>query len=429
MTAISDYSKPDTVLLLDSSVDDLFVDLSQLRTNLADNTTYFDEANSARAAIDAPREVAVVVDLGSDDSGVLVELGNAVGYSWRMRLSGSGMIEIAEGGVLLASMEPPGFAKDPQKYLVHWSQHPDAGGTVRSELAMYNFDAPEWGHAQATHIAGSASATDTLTVCAGYGGTGAFAAGPSAFYVVRIGRRFHSITEAAEDFVSETTPPAVTQVRRTAPLVPDRGSLDIADDGSFCGPAHLWSGHAFEQADRRLLSPLVNLRVADPIQITDAAPSAATTQAWWRLAPGSSTMYLALPYTFYRPVPGKVNRARVRAFVRQFIEIGTETAEVRYRLYSIAGLPVVGEPVPALTYRRTAIATCNANHGAAPSGEWLDLGDLALERDGWGCTWLALGIEIDPESLLAGDTRVFVHALTVEPFALASGGGLDIALP
>ncbi len=429
-TAISDLSKPDTILLLDATAGDLFVDLSQNRTNLTDNTTYFDEATSARAAIDAPREVAVVVDMRTGDDGVLVELGDAGGYSWRVRLSGSGLIEVAEGGLLLASVEPPGLAAGAQTYLVHWSQHPVEGGSVRSELAVYNFDAPEWAHAQQTHIAGTADATDTLTVCAAYGGATPFSGGVAAFTAVRIGRRHHSGCEAAEDWIATASPPSTTQTRRTAPIIPDRATLDIADDGSFCGPAHLWGGHAFEQADRRLVSPLVNLRIRDPLQIRDDSPSSATQNSWWRKAPGSSTMYLALPYLFYRARPGKVNRVRARVYVRQTIEIGTETAEVRYRLYSIAGLPVVGEPVPALTYRRSAQATCDVNHGStAGGGEWLDLGDMSIETDSWGCTWLALGIEFDLDSPLSGDTRAYVHALTVEPFALSQGDGLDIALP
>ena len=428
-TAIHRNAKPDTVLLLDAVEADFFVDLSERRTNLADQTTYFDEASSARAAIDAPREVAVVVDIASGDSGVLAQLGNAGGYSWRVRVSATGGVEVAEGGVLLASVAPPGVGAVAQKYLIHWSQHPTDGGAVRSELAVYNFDAPEWAHAQATHLAGTASATDTLTVCAGLAGASAFSGGVAAFHSLRVGRRFHSTAEAAEDWIAETTPPTMTQVRRGAPLSPDRSTLDLASDGSFAGPALLWSGHAFEQSDRRLVSSFVNLRVHDPIRISNDSQTDAATQAWWRLAPGSATTYLALPYLFYRAVPGKVNRARARIFVRHTIEIGTATAEVSYRLYSLANLPVVGEPLGALSYRRTAAATCSTAHGAAPAGEWLDLGDLALEVDGWGCTWLALGISFDQDSPLVGDTRVHVHAVTVEPFALASGGGLDIALP
>lgn len=428
MTAISTLAKPDTVLLLDTSAGDIFVDGSQYRTNLTDNSTYVDEPYSARVAFRAPREIAIVVSAASTNSGVLAELGNAGGYSWRVKINGSSEVEVAEDGILRASVEMPSPSKSAVDFLIHWSMHITTAGYIRHELAVYNFDADEWAHAQATHSESFASSGHTLTVGAAAGGASAYDGGLAAISKVRIGRRFHSLTEAAEDWIGPTTPPAVTQVRRGAPLVPDRWSLDLVQDGSFAGPAHLWSGCSFEQSDRRLLSPLVNLRAHDPIRISNDSQTDAATQAWWRLAPGSTSEYLALPYLFYRPVPGKTNRARARIFVRHTIEVGDDTAEVRYRLYSIAGLPVAGEPLGALSYRRTAAATCSVAHGAAP-GEWLELGDLALEVDGWGCTWLALGIEFDQDSPLVGDTRVHVHALTVDPFALASGGGLDIALP
>lgn len=426
-TAISTYAKPDTVLLLDPVETDPWIDLSQYRTDLADNGTYVSEASSARAALDAPREIAIVATIAHGDEGILAQLGDAGGYSWRVRVSGD-VVEVAENATLRASVDLPSPG-DPVAFLISWSTHPDGVSGVRHELAVYNFDAGEWAHAQATTGAGTMDAADTLTIGAGYSGAAPFDGGLSAIGKVRIGRRFHSGCEAAEDFISETTPPTTTQVRRGAPLVPDRSTLDIADDGAFAGGAYLWSGHAFEQADRRLVSPLLNLRIHDPIRIAHDAANSAETESWWRLAPGSSTAYLALPLLWYRPVPGKVNRARVRLFVRQTIEIGTETAEVRYRLYSMAGLPVVGEPLPALSYRRTAAATCSTNHGATGAGEWLDLGDLALEVDGWGCTWLAVSIEFDEDSPLVADTRTYVGAVTVEPFAVASGGGLDIALP
>lgn len=124
-----------------------------------------------------------------------------------------------------------------------------------------------------------------------------------------------------------------------------------------------------------------------------------------------------------------MNRAHVRLHVRQTIEIGEETAEVRYRCYSMAGLPLVGEPVPPFAYRRTAIATCSVNHGGTGAGEWIDLGALALEVDSWGMTWLAVGVEFDEDSPLVADTRAYIQDVTIEPYALASGGGLDIALP
>lgn len=425
-TAISTYAKPDTVLLLDAVASDLFVDLSQNRTNLTDNTTYLSEAASIRTAFGAPREISIVVSASSDNVGVLAELGTVTSYSWRVKLD-SGVAEVAEAGVLRASVELPGLSKSQATYLIAWSTFSDGAG-IRHELAAYNFDTGEWAHDQATHGASSMSA-DTLTVGAAFGGAAAYDGGLAAISKLRIGRRHHSGCEAAEDFVGLTTAPTMTQVRRAAPLVPDRLSTDIAQEGGFAGPAYLWSGHAFEQADRRLVSPLVNLRINDPIRLRHDGATQATTESWYRLAPGSSSMYLLLPYLFCRSVPGKVNRAHVRLHVRQTVEIGDETAEVRYRCYSMAGLPLVGEPVPPFTYRRTAVATCAVNHGGTGAGEWLDLGALALEIDSWGMTWLAVGVEFDEDSALVGDTRAEINAVTIEPYAIASGGGLDIALP
>lgn len=427
-TAISTYAKPDTVLLLDPVATDPWIDLSQHRTDLVDNTTYVSEANSARVALECPREIAMVVSAAHGDAGILAQLGNAGGYSWRIRIDGD-VVEVAENAILRASVDLPSPSGTAVAYLIHWSLHEDGVGSVRHELAVYNFDSDEWAHAQASHGAGTMTATDTLTVGAGFGGASPFDGGLAAIGKVRIGRRFHAVTEAAEDFVGLTTAPTMTQVRRDAPLVLDRASLDISDDGAFAGPAYLWSGHAFEQSDRRLVSPLWNLRVHDPAQLTADAPAEAVMESWYRLAPGSTTMRLLLPYLAYRPVPGKVNRAHVRLFVRQYIEIGDETAEVRYRVFSIAGLPTVGGPAVPLTYRRTAEGTCSTNHGATNPGEWVDLGALTLQADDWGMTWLAVGVEFDTESELVGGTRAFIHAVTVEPYALASGDGLDIALP
>ena len=231
-TAISTYAKPDTVLLLDMVATDPWIDLSQHRTNLADNTTYVSEANSARTALDAPREIAIVVTVESGEEGILAQLGDAGGYSWRVRISGD-VVEVAENALLRASADLPAVSKSPLAFLIHWSTHPDGVSGVRHELAVYNFDAGEWAHAQATTGAGTMDATDTLTIGAGYSGAAPFDGGIAALGKVRVGRRFHSGCEAAEDFVAETTPPAVTMVRRGAPLVPDRSTLDIADDGAF----------------------------------------------------------------------------------------------------------------------------------------------------------------------------------------------------
>lgn len=425
MTDISSLSLPDTVLLLDQGLSDAFVDHSQHRTNLAELGAgdYFGESSSARTAIDAPREVAVVWDIQSGESGVLVDHGNATNHGYQLGIA-VGSVYCSEGGDIRVLVALPGLAAGVDRtFLISWCQHPD-GTSVRSELLVVNLTTGAVAHAQATHAAGSTSATDTLTIGAAFGGASKFSASTD-FSVVRIGRRFHSQAEQRESFVAETTPPATTMLRRDAPLVPDRATLDIASDGSFAGPAHLWAGHAFEQADRRLVGPLVNLQVHDPLELDHNFETPNT--AWWRVAPGDSAVHLCIALLWYRPVPMKVNRAHVRLFVRQRNDLDVVTAEVRWRMYSLANLPLAGEPIKPMTYHRTAQATCSNAHGIG-SGEWLDLGELPLALDADRMTWLAVGIEFDETSPHLGDSSVYVHAVTVEPyFEPADDGALDIA--
>lgn len=234
-TAISSYAKPDTVLLLDMLATDPWIDLSQHRTDLADNTTYVSESSSARTALGAPREIAIVVTVESGQEGILAQLGDAGGYSWRVRISAD-MVEVAENSILRASVELPSASKSAQAYLIHWSIHEDGVGGVRHELAVCNLDTEEWDHAQATTGAGTMDATDTLTIGAGYSGASPFDGGLAAIGKVRIGRRHHSGCEAAEDWLGLTTPPAMTQVRRGAPaagphLLPDRLQEPPVRDG------------------------------------------------------------------------------------------------------------------------------------------------------------------------------------------------------
>lgn len=414
MTAISDLSLPDTVLLLDQGLSDAFVDHSQYRTNLAELGAgdYFGESNSARTAIDAPREVAVVWDIQSGEAGVLVDHGNAMNHGYQIGIAG-GSVYCSEAGDIRVLVALPGLAVGTDTpYLISWCQHPD-GANVRSELLVVNLTTGAVAHAQATHAAGSTSATDTLTIGAAFGGSSKFSASTDFSYV-RIGRRFHSQVEQRESFVAQTTPPATTMLRRDALLVPDRATLDIASDGSFAGPAHLWAGHAYEQSDRRLVGPLVNLQVHSPLELVhDGSPNT----AWWRAAPGDSDFRMCSALLWYRPVPGKVNRAHVRLYVQQSNPDDTETATITWRAYSLAGLPVVGEPAGPLTHYRTSDVTCSTDHGTTvDSGEWLDLGSLPLAVDEHGMTWLAVALSFDEESEHLETTIAKVYTVTIEPY-------------
>lgn len=415
MATIDRLSKPSTVYLslpAGAGVAALATDAGQYRTDLTAAATYARELASARAALTYPRAVSVVVDLNRDDEGTLVDHGNgAGGSSFRLYLAGSGLIQCYEAASIRVSGTLPGIDGVTRRYLIHWASRLE-GSAVKTELLLVNLGSSAVVYAAASHTAGTTSAAYNLAVNAnGAGGNSNVAA--SRYRTVRIDRRFVTCVEAWEDFIAETTPPSMTQVRRAAPLVPDRATLDVADDGALVGPAHLWAGATFRDCDRRLVGPLVNVRVPSPYAITMSYAPA----AWHRLAPGSATLRICTALAFYQPIPRKVTRARVRLFVRQNCDVDTETAVVRYRMYSIAGL--LG-PQP-LTYHRTGETTCSTDHGAT-GGEWLDLGALRLAPDDWGCTLLAVAYEIDADDPLADDTEAYVHAVTVEPYAEEADG-------
>lgn len=428
MTDINPKAKPDTRLLLDaaSAPGALQTDFSQERLALTNNTTWLSQSPSARTAIAAPREVTLVWDLQAADNGVMLRHGNSTTTGYQVSYSSAtGLIECREGATVVVSVAPPGIvAGSDRKYLISWCQHPD-GTSVRSELFVYNLSGgTQMAHAARSHTPGAVNTGHTLTIGSGWNGTSPFSGGLD-FYFVRIGNRFHSTAEQREDWVALTNPPALTQQRRTAPLVPDRATLNVASEESLVGPALLWSAHTFAQSERRLVGPLVNTRVLDPL-LFDHDYDAPNT-AWWRPAPDDPAIRMCVNWLWYRPVPLRVNYAHVRVFVRQQNLPGIVTAEVRYRMYSLRGLPVVGEPAGPIEYHRTAQATCPFDHGpSAQGGQWLNLGALELAVDEWGHTWLAIGVSMDETSPHVANTLVQIFAVTVDPyFDPAGNDGLD----
>jgi hypothetical protein len=261
MTAWHRNSKADTALLLDVAIAAIDVDQGPERTNLTDQTTYLEETPSARAAIEAPRNVSLVVNMRGAWSGTLAELGNGVTYSWRLTFAGN-VVYAYEGGALVAEVEVPGLGVE-ETVLVHWSTR-EEGSVVVSELAVYNYDQAAWAFATATHAASTPDPTDDLTIAAAAGGASPYSGEIAAFTSVHIGRRFHSTTEAREDWVSESAPAAFTGYARAPAFTGPAAELAIAGEGSLAGPSMIMAGAATRQADQRTTGPFVNIVPALP---------------------------------------------------------------------------------------------------------------------------------------------------------------------
>lgn len=399
-------------MLLDTALDDLFVDHSEQRTNLDDNTTYISETTSARAAIGAPRNVAIIIDMGSDDAGIVLQLGTVAVYSYRLTVASDCVVTAWEAGAAVASVAMPEPGKSAVRALIHWSTRVE-GSSVVSELAVYNFDAGLWAFTAATHAAATPDPAHHLTIGAGASGASTYGGGIGAIHAVHIGRRFHATTEASEDWVLESTPPTFDGRDRSPLATGPADELAIAGEGSFAGPSLLWAGAATRQATARGVGPLVNARPRTPATEYNTSYPA----RFYRATPdGAAGWQWCVRYLWHGYLSPQVGVARVRAHLRCFDVFGGEAiSPLRFRAFSVADLLS-----PGLTYQRGPIVSVTA-----PAEGWSDLGVVRLERDAAGLSYFVLAFKLDAtedEGAIYSSTWQ-LNALTVEPYSKSLAGG------
>lgn len=414
MTDLHRNSKSDTVLLLDASLADIFVDHGPDRTNIADQTTYIDESPSARSALTAPRNITIKLRMQTGWSGTLIELGDGGAYSWRISLSGD-ELSFSELGLLRVRVRVPGLSGVDSTILVSWSQRIESSSVV-DDVAIANLDTDEWSFGQATHAATAVDATDTLTVAAQYGGASPYTGEINAVLAVYLGRRFHAVTEVQEDWIVETTPPAMTGRRRTPMLTAPSDELLISNQGQFAGPAYLWSLAATRQADSRCVTPLVNIVARYPYSETNAyAPV-----RYFRKAFDSTLLHMSSRYLEHVPLADpKASHARVRVHARIWnATTPGSVCSVYLRGYSLANIiPEEGKLPGPLVYYTTSTAVITAETSA---GEWRDLGVCKLAREASGRSYFALAhsFGLDAGGAFEAQTSLRIDAITVEPFYL-----------
>lgn len=421
MTDLDRNSKADTVFLAikgGGGIPALAVDLSQERTDLTNNTTYLQEASSVRTAVTYPRELSVCFTKKTGDAGILVNHGNSAGssYTYRMRISGNDL-DCYENGNLVVSVPLPGVAGSDRRFMAHWSSRPDLlnPGQVRSELTVYNFATSAWDHAFATHTACTTNTAWDFNV-GGYG-AGTLAYDVADIDTVRVGTRFHSQVEAREDWVSESTKPSIDGVLRSAILPIDTGS-DVGTSGDFAGPAYLWSGASTRAADKRLMSPVLNMRPLDQYAIEQADYVGDPTEQGFKAPPGAPTYRWTRGCVWRRIVPPGCNRVHARAFIRTWT-IGDGPCEMLFRMYSVGNHHIGGVAPGALIPYHGATGSRQVDD-ASDGGGWVDLGVLPVARDSadpeLSTFMLAHSFDDGAVSSDVDETRFAVFAVTIEPF-------------
>jgi hypothetical protein len=434
MTALDTNSKGDTVFLAlpaGAGSAALAVDVSQHRTDLTDNTDYCFEQPSVRTALIYPREISLVLDLSNTTSGTLLKHGEEginSNHTYKIAVN-AGSLTFLENGNTRASAALPGVGGSDETFLVHWSTRAE-GTSVRTEVYVRNLDDNSEVHVQETHAAGTTDLDWTLWV-----NGDDFDPGPATltrWASVRISQRFHSTTEAREDWVAQTTPPAITARRRAPVLTFETSDLDVAQDDYPAGPTYAWALHQARESDMRMLGPLVNLRPRAPYAERNTyAPENFFRRAPDVAPPAVPLYHLCLRYLWHVRVPPKCNRVRARIHV-QVYTVGADTCVMRFRMFSMqpAGAPLI--PLTPFGWFGGPATSLTADHGPTGVGEWVDLGEIKIAEkpnaphEGWTVFALGFSFNFDSGDPEEDDTLIKIKAVVIEPVFVEGGDGLDL---
>ena len=418
-------SKADTRLLALAG-GGLAVDVSQWRANLTNHTTYH-TSGDARLAPRSPREISVVVDLGSGQDGILVNWGNVAGtsYQYRIRID-SGAPTFGVNDADIGSVNPPNLSGTPKSYLIHWCVDYDlVAASYYSEIAICDIGGNVWEVQRIEHDQPQVVSGGEQFNLLGYGaGVDKFTGGLALVDAVRIGCRFHSVCEGSEDWVVESSAPSITGVSPTVELAPSSSSFfaedpneDVAnamlDEGTFAGPIEFASNINATAQHRRLYSPILNVVCNSPPAYSDAFfPSNMWRQSTFLAL--YQDLNLCLGHVYWRPCVN--SHAKVRVHAQAYLEAGAPMGsiiQVKLLMWSLLQKP--GLKIPqGPPGQPTSSITITDDHTDTGTGQWYDLGELALNPVD-KATWLGLAIGFG-NGTGHDFIRVKVKAITVEGY-------------
>lgn len=401
MTAHDRNSKADTRgLFQGSGAAALAVDQSQWRTNLTNSTTHL-TSTAARLGVRSPRELSVRVLASTGVGGIVLNFGDVAGTDWIYRIEVDGAAALVRfhhnGATNLATLTLPNIdEKDAREYLIHWSTEYDEFAVgYYSEMLVCDSATGDYSQTRATHTQPSAPAGGWQFNISGYGANvSGFSSGLLDILSVRVSCRFHSTTEAVEDWVDETATPSVVGTQPAVELAPvspnEYADYEPSDpvnqllltsgsggvNPSFAGPAELLAAvHAGEHR-RRVFSPILNLTIRDPPELDNTYTPANVHR---EIVTGGASSYFMLGHVWVRPTPQGATRARIRVHVQTWLAAGAPGGSAVSVTLSMRTMTQLPSPVGALPpHNLSALTACTTDHGAAGVGEWIDLGSVAI---------------------------------------------------
>lgn len=428
-----------------AGISDLAIDLGQYAVNQTVSrgaTWHFESSPASRFNVADEWCVEIDATFNNATTGYLFAAGPSQRFSLRINESAGivrARMQIGGANVTVATLTLPGITGSDERFLIGWSAEPNddttgSSNVLRHELYAFNKSDGSFDKVVAVSAAKD-SGTGAITFWAQTTtGTSPFGGTPHA---CRFGKRFHSATESAIDFVDTRAEPA-TEVDTSSEHegLPLTTAAGIHGRDNFHGPAAVWAVDKTKRLLRRLLTPLYNKRFRNHHTWTDAELTAANAKI--RGAPGAPDYRMHLGWLEVAPVPDTCTHLWVRIHCFSRASSGS-AVPVGVRFYSMNRPPggIVGlvdeVPAEAFDYHHVTDVITRDDEVGVTFGEW-DLEALVPIARGTagirkGKTYLGIALQVDPAAASTNDAnaQIVVRGCHAVPCFVSSEGSLSFA--
>lgn len=424
-----------------ASCDTCNVDRSQYLTNLTASGGYLFEASPASARFDFshPKTIGFRIEVNNTDTGHLLRFGSA--DPDRLEFSAANTLRVTINNSIVRTYtfgtgSAPTLGAARHRLIIAWVReaNPDTTGAsnaVQSWLLIWDLDTGVFDRDYFTH---AASTTKTQTIVLGANTHPAGTTFSGVITGIWYENRCASATEVGNDWIAAiSSPSTILDLEDGRQGLPVLSSAGFGGTSQWHGPMALWCADATRRIYHRLFSPLWNECFRIQSELSQATLDGGT-DPWIRGAPGANGSRMHLAWLGMAPVPPTATHVWVRVHLRSYVT-GGSPVPIGVRFYSfnrppgIQGLQGVDDDVePFVKYHAEEIVTRDDGIGSS-SGSYVLKKKLPIARGqtglhkGW--TYLAIGIDVDPNNVSTNDAaaRVRVQAVHAVPICCSEGGG------
>lgn len=341
--------------------------------------------------------------------------------TYKFSIENTDAFHLSEGGADVAVLDLPGTITTNERIHICAITYPNPETTgvsdeLITELFAHNETDDSYAATWAVHTEQTGADTREFQIMAEAGLNGY----TGDVHELRVGEAPHTGREWAGDWWRNDTVPVFDGATRLEPPVPTQAS-GFGDDGEMVGGQYSLTAKGVNEADLRLVSPLVNLQLNNP-----------PTQEWPGLPdafnrdqgdPEGGVYEVLAQYMPSAKIPDQVNFARVRVHLQVWVTSG-DPDKISVKCLSMKRLPILGGLVnplnpPIPIDARSVEENITIDHTSGGIGEWLGTARtfdslLPIQRNNDGESFFALAILINDGGASA-TTRYKIKSWIIEP--------------